>query len=236
MNKVIKIVLILLIALSVAGVTYGATTCKITLQTEKTELSKNEEFVLNVNIANLQSDRGIITFTGTLDFDKESLEIVNMEGVNGWKTPGETEYNPSNGKLVLDRSGFATKDETMLKIKFKVKETSRGNLTVILKDITVADGVAPIKVTTVDKGFTIIDGNNEIDPPTKPTEPEKPTTNPSEDKNDSKNELKITSNVSKDKKLPQTGEHDYIVLVGISGLILLAAGFFIKVQIINKRG
>ena len=165
MKKVIKLVLILLVALSVAGVTYGATSCKITLETENTELSKNEEFVMNVNISNLQSDRGIITFAGTLEFDKQSLEIVNMEGVNGWKTPGETEYNPSNGKLVLDRSGFATKDETILKIKFKVKETSRGNLTVILKDITVADGVAPVKVTTVDKGLTIKDGNNNIDNP-----------------------------------------------------------------------
>lgn len=255
MKKVIGLVLILLITLSVVGTTYAATTCRISLGAENTELSKNEEFVLDVNITNLQSDRGIITFGGTLEFDKESLELVNMEGVNGWKTPGiNTEYNPVNGKIAIDRSGFATKNETMLKIKFRVKETSKANLTIILKDITVADGVEPIKVTTVDKGFTIKDGNSGITTPTnpgeteKPNDTEKPSTNPGQNGNGTNNgtttnpgsnsdfELKITSNVKKDNKLPQTGEYDYIMLVGIAGLILLAGGFVMKIKLVNKMG
>lgn len=253
MKKVIKLIFVLVIMLGVSGVAYGATSCNINLQCEKNELNKNEEFIVYANIVGLKSDDGIISFGGTLQYDKESLELKSIEGQNKWETPEVNYgYNEANGKIVITRSSPTTTDGAMLKFTFKVKETSKSNPVITLKDMTVGDGVVPVNVTVSNIRFTVKEGTENkvpdpgVDTPTPdngnngsgtttPDNGNKPSSGTDNSNNNAKNELKITQNVAKDKKLPQTGSNDYIILLGIVGLILVAAGIFIKIQIMNKK-
>jgi LPXTG-motif cell wall-anchored protein len=154
MKKIVKLSLVLLVAIIMVGSTaYAALECNVSINTTKTEYSKNEEFVVNVDLSSIQSERGVIAFGATLDYDKDSLTLVKMEGKNGWSNPS---YNESNGKMVMDRSNVTNNDETVLAITFKVNENTKQNITITLKDISVSDGTTPIKqISSINKNITI---------------------------------------------------------------------------------
>lgn len=159
MKKIVKLSLVLLMAICIMGNVYAATSCNVSVQTAKSEYSKNEQFTVDVNIANIQSDRGIISLGATLEYDKNSLTLVKMEGKNGWETPSSgTSYNEANGKIAITRNGLGKNNETVFTITFKVKEQSKQNLSITLKDITVADGTQPVKIATTYKNITIKEG------------------------------------------------------------------------------
>lgn len=167
MKKVVKLSLVLLMAICIMGNVYAATSCNVSVQTAKSEYSKNEQFTVDVNIANIQSDRGIISLGATLEYDKNSLTLVKMEGKNGWETPSSgTSYNEANGKIAITRNGLGKNNETVFTITFKVKEQSKQNLAITLKDITVADGTKPAKIATTYKNITIKEGT--VNPNPKP--------------------------------------------------------------------
>lgn len=138
MKKAVNISLILVILIiCIMGNVYAAINCKISMHTSKNEFKQGEEFVVDVKLSNLQSERGIIAFGATLEYDKQSLTLVKMEGKNGWSTPS---YSEVNGKLVMERNGFATKDEILFQITFKFNEKSDKNVLITLKNLEVADG------------------------------------------------------------------------------------------------
>ena len=225
MKKIIKLTLISLIIACIMGNVYAAISCNMELQTEKKEFNKNEEFTVDVKISNLQSDRGIISMGATLEYDKDSLELVKMEGQNGWETPiNGSSYNKANGKMVLTRNGLGTNAETIFKITFKVKEESKQNLMIALKNITVADGYSPAKVTSAYKNITIKGGiKNPV--PTPDDNDSSTTKNPDTNKDDTKKGL-----------LPNAGSETFFWVVFIIGTILLivATTFYIKMKKIKE--
>ena len=152
MKKKVSLILIVLTLFYMIGNVYAATTCNINISTTKTEYSKNEEIAVQVNISNIQSEKGIIAFGATLEYDKDSLTLEKIEGQNGWSNPS---LNSGNGKFAMDRSEGTTNNETILKITFKVKEEAKQNLSINLKDITVADGTAPINISDTKANITI---------------------------------------------------------------------------------
>jgi len=153
MKKIVSLILVLLTTVCMMGSVYAATNCSIALNTSKTEYNKNDEVVLELNMSNIQSDNGgVIAFGGTLEYDKDSLTLVKTEGQNGWSNAS---INNANGKFVMDRNGRNTNNETILKITFKVKETSKESLNITVKDATVADGSAPVKVSNTVKNITV---------------------------------------------------------------------------------
>lgn len=159
MKKIGKLSLVLISLVIIAcfvGNVYAAASCNMELQTTKTELDKNEEFTIDVKLTNIQSERGFVSLVATLDYDKNSLTLVKMEGQNGWATPIEdVSYNKANGKIVIDKNGLAKSDEVILKITFKVNNTDKKSTVVSLKDITASDGTMAANVNTVSKSFTI---------------------------------------------------------------------------------
>lgn len=162
MRKALKLSIMLLIAIciicSMKNV-YAELNCSVDIKTTEEKLYINDEFVVEFNLSNIQSEQGIISLGATLEYDKESLEIVKIEGKNGWETPTDgTSYNANNGKLAITRSGFAKSDETVFTLTFKVKEESKQNLIVVLRNITIADGTKPVKIEVINKNITITDG------------------------------------------------------------------------------
>jgi LPXTG-motif cell wall-anchored protein len=155
MKNVIKICLVLLVAIVIMGsAVYAALDCTVSISTTKTEFSKNEEFTVNVNLSDIQSEKGVIAFSATLQYDKDVLTLVKMEGQNGWSS--SPSYNEENGKLVMDRNNVTNSDETILKITFKVNGNSKQTTSINLNDISVSDATTPVKkISTISKSITI---------------------------------------------------------------------------------
>lgn len=245
MKKIASLTLMLIILIGMVGNVYAAFSCEISLQMSKTEFNKDEEIIVDVNISNIQSDRGVISLGATLEYDKDSLTLVKMEGKNGWETPAEgVSYNPENGAIAITRGGLGKSNETIFRIIFKATDSSRKNPTVTLKDITVADGTQPVKITTVSKNITIKDGNDNPDIKPEPDTNiiEEPVTNIIEDPStgtDTEKETNTTTTIkdstTSDKKLPQTGDDSTIIRTLLGITIIVAILVLIKINIINKR-
>lgn len=240
MKKILKLVLlVLLVTICMASSVYAAISCNITMEAEKKEVSKNEEFTVTVKITDIQSERGIISLGATLEYDKDSLELVKMEGQNNWETPQVGfSYNESNGKIVITRNGFAKENENVLKITFKMKETAKESATVTLKDITGADGKELAQINSTSIKVTLKKDNSGTGDNNIPNNgnTQKPDVTPGTDNNKPVQVPNGNNNASNDKdtvsngKLPKTGEIDFIIIASIGIAIIFAIGFLIKLK------
>lgn len=242
-RKIITLSLILVIVTLVSNV-YAVSKCKVDLKTDKSEFNKNDELTVNVNLSDIQDEKGIIAVGGTLEYEKNSLELVKMEAQGKWTKPS---YNEANGKFVTDRdNSYATKDETLFKITFKVKEESKKDITITLKDISASNGKEDIKTDNVSKAITIKDSTV---PDTKPGDG-------NEGNNGSNNGNNVGNNIGNNvgnnvgnnsgnnssnnnsiynNKIPQAGENNGIIIFCIIVLIAIATTYYIKIKIINKK-
>ena len=246
MKKIAKLSIIML--LMIVGLTvnvYAKTDCNINMKTEQTEINKGKEFTIDVNLSDIESERGIIAIEATLEYDKDCLTLSKMEGQNDWDTPvKDLSYNESNGKLVIDKKGLAKSDETILKITFVVNETSKKDTTVSLKNIIVADGTVPTKISDSYVGITIKDKESKPDDGQNPGENQKPDEKPTPDENqkpdtdittgDGQNSNQTTGNTNNKnniatEKLPQTGKTNNITILLLVILLVVIAitGLFI---------
>ncbi len=60
MKKIIILSLILLITISIVINVYATSTFEMSLQSSKNEVSKGEEFTVDVKLSNIQIDKGLI--------------------------------------------------------------------------------------------------------------------------------------------------------------------------------
>lgn len=178
-KKILNIMVILFLLFSAISTVYGAS-CVISLKPLKAEVKKDEELVVNVELSNIKDKNGIIAMTATLEYDKDSLQLVKMEGKN-WTTPY---YNEANGKIAVDRNGFATVDETMFTIIFKVKQEKSLSTKIILKNIMTSNAIEDIEVTDTISNITI---NNRVTPSPDSTPDPTPNPNPGTDNNGNNN-------------------------------------------------
>lgn len=239
-RKIIALSLILVIVTLVSNV-YAASKFEVNLSTEKSEYNKNDEFEVDVKVRNIQDEKGIIALGGTLEYDKNSLELVKMEAQGDWTKPS---YNEDNGKFVADRDkNYATKDESVFKITFKVKEESKKDITITLKDISASNGKEDIKTDNVSKVITI---KNSTVPDTKPGDNNEGNNVGNNIGNNIGNSVgnnvanNTVNNTNKNNsiynnKIPQAGENNTIIIFCIIVLIAIVATYIIKIKIINKK-
>ncbi len=263
-KNITKIALIMLMIICITGSVYAALKCNISIKTEKSEYNKGDTFTVDINISNIESDRGVISFGGTLEYDKDSLKLEKIEGVNGWETPTKgSSYNEANGKFVITKNGLGKNDETIFKLTFTVKNESKQNVVISLKDMTLADGIAPAKTDATSKSITIKDGTqnpdqkpgdgSNTDNNQKPGDSsntdnnQKPgdgsnTGNSSNNNNNQKpgNNTNTTNIISKgdntitNQKIPKTGNKSSIVIIGIGITIVIAILLLIKMKFIKE--
>ena len=155
---------------------------------------------------------------------------VKMEGQNGWESPSVgSSYNEANGKIAITRNGLGKNDETIFKITFKVKEETKKNLLVTLRNITLADGTSPLSVKQVYKNITIQEGTDN------------PVPNPTPDDNDNtlpvipNTNNTVTNDTAPDTKLPQTGVSNVFIVVGIVATLTIAVVCFVKMRDLNRK-
>lgn len=241
MKKKISIGLILLIIICITGNVYAVLECNINLVTEKAEYNKGDVFTVDVNISNIESDRGVISCGGTLEYDKDSLKLEKIEGVNGWETPEiGTSYNETNGKFVTTRNELGKTDESILKLTFTVNKESKQSAVITLKNVTLADGTSLVKINEKNKNITIKQGTQNPNP--QPGDSDinnnpKPgnISNTSNDLSSSDSSISKKDNTITDKIMPKTGEKSLTIVILIGILIIISFVSLIKIKMINKQ-
>lgn len=224
MKKVLTLgIAVLMLCMFMAGNIY-AMSCKVNLQTTKSEVAKGEEFTVDLYVSDIQSERGVIALTATLDYDKTGLTLVKMEGQNGWETPAEgSAYNPQNGKIAITRSGLGKENEVIFRMTFKVNENATINPTVYLKDISITDADIPATFTEIKKEIKLKQTNSSENP--LPNDPNQGSTS-----NNNNNNNKPNSNVPANK-IPQTGVNNVPIIISIVTVAAVAIYFGIHMKL-----
>lgn len=243
MKKIVTILtLVSIMAIFMMGSVYAALSCNVNMQSNKTEVNKNGEFTVNVNISNIQSDNGVISMGGTLQYDKDSLELVSFEGKNGWETPSEgTSFNSATGKIAITRNGLGKNAETIFSMTFKVKENSKQNLTILLNDVYVADGTLPMaKIASISQNITVSEGTPNPDPTPNPGgngsgNSNGGSTTGGNSSSDSKTKNTVDKKITTNSTLPKAGNDTIVFITLISVFILVAVIFFIRMKYINQK-
>ena len=158
MRKILKsIILVTLVICSVFTVVLAAerTTAEIS--------APNEVRVgntLTVKIPVTGSGDGVNGLQGTLNYDRNVLELINQDtSVDGWYLSG---YNDNTGiflaevRNVSDKDSFITDKKDLVTFEFRVKDDTEAATTeVSVKDI-IASGSASIENTEVSKVIAIV--------------------------------------------------------------------------------
>ena len=160
MKKILKLtsLLAIIICIALTGSVYATSlNCDLAITTSKNDFSKGEEFTASVYLSNVSGEQGAIAMSATLEYDKNSLKLIEMSGQNGWDNPT---YNEANGKLVLTRSSLTKNNEVVFNMKFKINDNSAANPAITLKDATFADGYEGKKsFSSVSKAINVAGGN-----------------------------------------------------------------------------
>ena len=260
-KTIVELCLVVFLLVCILGGTVQAATCRITLETSKTQFTKNEQVVVNFNMSEYRTSKGIATLLATLEYDTNSLKLEKLEGQNGWTTPS---YNEENKTFFMDKNSNVTQNETFLKATFTVTANTNKNLTISLKDITVSEGAGDVEVNNASKNITIgtqSSGNtgNSNNGNNSGNNSSNSNNNNNSNKNDDENEGTLNiignneqttgSNTNQNSgtkgnnidgstangKLPQTGSNNVILTVATVGAISVAAVFFVKLKIIIKN-
>lgn len=135
----IVFIIVMLITFMVINKTYAALNCSVNLSTPKNKVTYEEQFSVDVAISNLRTTNGIIAIGAVVNYDTESLTLVDIEGQNKWSNPF---YNSSNGKITSFKNELSTKNETVFKITFKVNEKgkAKNSAWVKISNFEISDG------------------------------------------------------------------------------------------------
>lgn len=216
MKKIITISLIMLVLVSTLTNIYAAS-CTVTLQPSNSKVEINKEFTVDVNLSNIQDEKGMITFTARLEYDHTNLTFKKIEGQNGWNPA----YNEENGKIAAERAdGYTKNNETVFRVTFLTTGAANTTPNITLTDIVFSNGTEDIDVTTDSTTITIIESGNQGG-------------NQSGNQGGNQNINNVDTSI-KDGRLPQTGDTN-ILLIVIAVALVLVVGFFIKIKLIDNK-
>lgn len=248
MKKIIILSIMVLLIFSVMTNVYAASSFKVNMEASKSELTKKEEFTVEVKISDIQDERGIIALGGKIEYDENSLTFVKVEqGSESWAKPS---YSQNSKKFAMDRDARGKEDEVLFKIVFTVNEESTKKPKITLKELVGSNGDEDIEVDDVSLTVNVKDGSNATpsitttpsNNPTPSTTPTTSTTPSSSSKPTQNTDKKITSSqVSKsengeDAKFPYTGfENNIVLLVILVPAVALAIFSYINIKKINKK-
>lgn len=169
MKKSIILTLILFLIFGIFNNVYAVSSCSIVLETPENRISAGEEFIVNVKIANIIDDNGILVAGGEINYNKDDLTLLRLEaGDSAWTEPA---YYSETGRFVIDREDFGKTDEILFKIVFKINNENVSNSGISLTNLSVTNGEYDIQVkdTNIFVGTTTAITTPEPTPNTSPT-------------------------------------------------------------------
>lgn len=140
-----KIGILIFIILIIIGISnYSkASSFNFTVNTNKTEVEPGEEVTVEIKLSDIDmGEKGINVVEGKLEYDKNFLEMQKFEDNNEWRIIYNSGEGELKGKFLIDKMDEGIKtDESIAKIKFKVKEDVKQEETQIkIKGIKSNDG------------------------------------------------------------------------------------------------
>lgn len=226
MKKIISLTLILVVMMTLISNVYAASSYKLSLEPSKSEVSKGEQFTVDVKISDIQDENGIIALGAKLEYDETSLELVEMQGVGKWSSPS---YNELNGEFATDRNGNTIGNETIFRITFKVTEQSKQDFEISLKNISASNGNEDIKIEDVKTEMSLKNTTSNPDDiiPTNPNENN--TNDPFISIDDPETPNGVGNNISNgtltNQTIPDTGSSNSMlaVLIGVAGILAVVS-------------
>ena len=170
MKKTIKIILILLIITSFIipigrAIATEENNVKVILESGD-KLEAGKEITVAIKISEITQN--IDTVIGVLEYDKDIFEEIiedDMTPQGKWQYPT---YNSADGIFIIERKDSTNVEETIMKIRLKVKDgVTATNTKITLSDIEIA-GLGKDLITEKEVNVTI----GEITNPDIPEEPE----------------------------------------------------------------
>lgn len=153
MKKLSFISLFIVLAITILTVVaYASTSGKMELSADKSEYNKDNEVVVEVKIAELESDTGIIGLGGVIEYNKDVLDFVKIEGIGDWSKPT---FNEVNGKWITDRGDLTKNTESVFKITFKVKADADQSTEIKVSSVETSGGEGAYNLDDASKSITI---------------------------------------------------------------------------------
>ena len=140
-RKIILLIIICMIVIFMSGKVNAAeeNKLKIKIDTDASEAMETKRiyaYISLIEFNNVELNEPM-AIGGTLNYDENIFESVEVEGLNNWNA----EYNPESKKILLDSSKIKENDN-ILKITFNIKDVSKSFVTDIkLTDIELSNNV-----------------------------------------------------------------------------------------------
>ena len=252
-NKKIVIALLVIVSilLGLMGKTYAANSFTVGLQRDGNDrVPKGSTFKITVKLSKINVGDGLSTFSGTLTYSDDILEIVKdsgnnnkekVKGLNDWTAT----YNSGTGVLLLDTAEPVKNDVEICEIEFKVKENTTANTaTIKLGSITGGNDQLndPIKIsattTTVTIGSSTPSESEQPSQSEQPAQSEQPSQSQGGSSPRSSGGIPGTANETKtqpsavppsnttrsEQDIPKSGTEDYIIplIIAIAALGLIS--------------
>lgn len=118
-------------------------------------INQGEETTLTLSVSG--NDKGILGMQGTLKYDKEAFELINIESIKEkWLV---TVFNKENGTFMLetsddmlyDKNSYIYNQEDVIKITIKAKENAKvKNQSIEIEDVKIVNGdFETVEVTNI---------------------------------------------------------------------------------------
>lgn len=235
-QKIFTVVILLILIIGVLSTSVSATVKVQIGAGDKKTLNEAEEVTITIKATEIdEGEDGINTFGGKLVYDETIFEKVtsaNFKGQNNWSIAYNDEETDKKGTFLATINAGATTEQVIgtltLKVKTKLKSTST---TVQFADLSTV-GEDTINLGKQDVNFNI---NGTVKEEQPNTNNQNNTLNIiSSEKDNGKNKIVVgntqpkNDNTVSDKKIPQTGVQNTIIIVSIITLIVIAVISFIK--------
>ena len=143
MKSKILAVIFSMILISFTGI-ISASSFDVSVNPKEITAKPGENINVKVSLKDIDmSGNGINILEGNINFDKEMIENVDVEGENNWKIEYNNDTNSNlNGKFLMIKDVNGIKDdEEILNLKIKIKDNiKKANTKILLKDLTSNDG------------------------------------------------------------------------------------------------
>ena len=143
MKSKILAVIFSMILISFTGI-ISASSFDVSVNPKEITAKPGETINVKVSLKDIDMSRnGINILEGNINFDKEMIENVDVEGENNWKIEYNNDTNSNlNGKFLMIKDVNGIKDdEEILNLKIKIKDNiKKANTKILLKDLTSNDG------------------------------------------------------------------------------------------------
>lgn len=140
MKKFIRIFAVFLCALQINYV-FAVTMINANFKIDKTVINQNDEIKLTLELNEFQDiGEGINAFIGTLNFDSEKFEVINIEGGNSWNNPifNKNTLNEGKTKIAMTKNDFSSEEGDILEITLKAKKDINDYTELNIEDMSVA--------------------------------------------------------------------------------------------------